>query len=98
MSKVYLTYDWEFNLIGMLNGLTTVFFSVGLALWSLAAGIITSLISCSQLSPECHALLDYGPPIAGILGLVCFGVAGWAAWKNKGIKDNIKTESVEVKI
>lgn len=98
MSKVYLIYEVEFSSLGTMNFLTTVFFSLALALWSLGAGIIISLINCDTLKPESSVLLHYGPWVLGVLGLACIGIAIWAHVQSVGIKDRVRKESVERKL
>jgi peptidoglycan/LPS O-acetylase OafA/YrhL len=93
MTKVYLIYAVERKGLGMMNFLTTAFFSVALALWAFGGGIIVSLINYDALNPESKVLLDYGPWVLGILGAIFMGLAVWAYVQGKGISDDMDSES-----
>ena len=93
MSKVYLMYDNEISTLGLLNILSTVFFSLGISAWSAAIGIYASFLNYDHLNAESKVLMRYGPSGLFYVGILCLGATILTYWISYRTVRRIKKES-----
>ena len=75
--NVYPLAENELDHIGNVNGLTTLFFSVGLALASVAASFwIAGETAGDSVSERAKAIFDVVPILAAIVAFIAIGASG----------------------
>ena len=91
--NVYPLAESELDYIGNVNGLTTLFFSAGLALASVAASFwIAGETAGESVSERAKAIFDVVPILAAIVAFLAFVASGILWQSGRSTLDRLKKE------
>lgn len=91
--QMYLINEAEVNQLSSLNGLATIFFSLGSFLASAAIGIYVNAIFYDTLTPAGAIAKGYVVPTVGIVSLAFFGIAFYSMYQRSNVWKTIRRES-----
>ena len=96
-SRVKYHTENELNQISHLNTLSTIFFSVGSALISIAIGVwVDAAFQTEPISATAEVLKSVVLPIIVVLGVLCYAGGIWQICARKSMLNTIKKESREL--
>lgn len=91
--KIYPVAEHELDALTTMNTLTTVLFTVGSALISLAVGIWVTAMFTEKVTPAGDVLSKFGAWILVALGIVCLLLTCWTGSKRRATWAKIIRES-----
>jgi len=91
--KIYPVAEHEVDALTTMNTLTTVLFTVGVGLISLAVGIWVTDMFSTQVTPAGEVLSKFGAWILVALGILCFLLTCWTTSKRRNTWTKITKES-----
>ena len=95
--RMYVIPENELNQISHLNTLSTIFFSVGSALISIAIGVwVDAAFQTEPISATAEVLKSVVLPISVVLGVLCYAGVIWQICARKSMLNTIKKESREL--
>ena len=91
--RVFAVLESELHTLTFFNLLSTVFFSIGASLASIAIGVWVSASFTGKLTPEGAVLKAFGAPVLVVLAVVSFGIGIWAMHSKKSSLTTIREQS-----
>ncbi|TPM39361.1 hypothetical protein FJ951_27010 [Mesorhizobium sp. B2-2-3] len=89
-------HEHEVHQISFMNGLSSLFFSIGSGLLSFAVGLWANAAFQNGSSPEGRVLTSVGAPVALLFAVVAFGVGILAVKKRGSLLATIEAQSVNI--